>query len=639
MSLTLLPAPRQIYLEDGLYPIADIGLVRCGSRDRKSLLDTAKYLLSRLKNRFGLDWGLAEIGDQDGPQGDICLQLSPKKVPQEQGYYLVIGPGGIQINGHDEAGVFYGVCTLIQIMDQAGGKLPCLQIQDWPDFPVRGVMLDISRDKVPTMGTLFSLVELLASWKINQLQLYMEHTFAYPGHEQVWRDSSPMTGAEVQELDAFCLERHIELVPNQNSFGHMQRWLVHPRYAQLAEVMHGYDAPWGQEKGPFSLCAVDPGSLAFLNSLYDDLLPHFSSNKVNVGLDETFDLGQGRSKGKCEQMGRGQVYLDFLLQVYASIQQRKKTMMYWSDILLEYPELISSLPKDAIALEWGYETDHPFAGQCSRYQAAGIPFYVCPGTSSWSSIAGRSDNALGNLLQAAENGIKYGAGGYLITDWGDNGHWQPLPVSYFGFAAGAAFAWSLETNREIDMLQCLDLHAFHDRAGHMGKVAYDLGNIYQAAEIEWKNASVLFSILQRPMELLRAHPKIQRVNYEKVYDSIDRAVMPLSSTDLDLSIDPGLKPELYSVEFELAARLLRHACLRGMLAANGSNPGGNGRINGGVGDHQDSRLSLPELFQDLQEIITLYEDVWLLRNRAGGLADSAGRLKLVLKDYEGPSLG
>jgi hexosaminidase len=634
MSLTLLPAPRQINMKGGLYPIADIELVSLGSLDRKYLLNTAQSLLERVKERFGLEWELAGESDQDDSKGDICLQLSPQKVPQEQGYYLVIGPGGIQVHGHDEAGVFYGLCTLIQIMDQAEGRLPCLEIQDWPDFPARGVMLDISRDKVPTMGTLFSLVELLASWKINQLQLYMEHTFAYPGHEQVWQDASPLTGVEIQALDAFCLQRHIELVPNQNSFGHMQRWLVHARYAHLAEVLDGYDTPWGQEKGPFSLCAVDPASLTFLNSLYDELLPHFSSDKVNVGLDETFDLGQGRSKGQCELKGRGQVYLEFLLQVYTGIQQRKKMMMYWSDILLEYPELISSLPKDAIALEWGYEADHPFASQCARYQAADIPFYVCPGTSAWSSIAGRSDNALGNLLNAAENGIKYGAVGYLITDWGDNGHWQPLPVSYYGFAAGAAFAWSLETNREIDIIQCLNLHVFHDREGQIGKLAYDLGNIYQAADIEWKNASVLFSILQRPMGLLRAHPKIRRVNYERVYDSIQRAVLPLSSIDLDLSIEPGLQPELYCVEFELAARLLRHACLRGMLAVHDLYDDENGRVGGGVGDIQDSRLSLPELTQDLQEIITLYEEIWLLRNRPGGLTDSAGRLKLLLKDYQ-----
>ena len=54
-------------------------------------------------------------------------------------------------------------------------------------------MLDISRDKVPTMPTLFALVDRLAEWKINQLQLYIEHTFAYRGHEEVWRNADPMT--------------------------------------------------------------------------------------------------------------------------------------------------------------------------------------------------------------------------------------------------------------------------------------------------------------------------------------------------------------------------------------------------------------------------------------------------------------
>ena len=79
--------------------------------------------------------------------------------------------------------------------------LPVLKIQDQPNFARRGVMLDISRDKVPTLATTLALVELLASLKINELQLYMEHTFAYAGHEQVWQDASPFTGAEIEELD------------------------------------------------------------------------------------------------------------------------------------------------------------------------------------------------------------------------------------------------------------------------------------------------------------------------------------------------------------------------------------------------------------------------------------------------------
>src|SRR2546428_658255 len=78
------------------------------------------------------------------------------------------------------------------------GRIPCVDIVDWPDFPVRGAMLDISRDKVPRMKTLYRLVDWLASLKINQLQLYTEHTFAYSKHRVVWKDASPMTPQEIR---------------------------------------------------------------------------------------------------------------------------------------------------------------------------------------------------------------------------------------------------------------------------------------------------------------------------------------------------------------------------------------------------------------------------------------------------------
>ena len=67
-------------------------------------------------------------------------------------------------------------------------------------FEVRGYMLDVSRDKVPTMSTLRQIVDLLKVCNYNQLQLYMEHSFRYSGHEAVWRDASPLTPAEIREL-------------------------------------------------------------------------------------------------------------------------------------------------------------------------------------------------------------------------------------------------------------------------------------------------------------------------------------------------------------------------------------------------------------------------------------------------------
>ncbi len=86
-------------------------------------------------------------------------------------------------------------------------------------------MLDISRCKVPQMRTLFRMVEKMAAMKLNQLQLYTEHTFAFQNHPQVWKAASPMTAEEILELDAHCRKHFIELVPNFNSFGHWERWL------------------------------------------------------------------------------------------------------------------------------------------------------------------------------------------------------------------------------------------------------------------------------------------------------------------------------------------------------------------------------------------------------------------------------
>src|SRR5580698_406851 len=121
--------------------------------------------------------------------GTLPADTVPKRVGGDQsishpqGYRLSVTPTDITISASTPAGQFYGEATLSQLQQQFPRFLPCLEIEDYPDFPVRGVMLDISRDKVPTMQTLFDLVDLLAGWKINQLQLYTEHTFAYSQHK------------------------------------------------------------------------------------------------------------------------------------------------------------------------------------------------------------------------------------------------------------------------------------------------------------------------------------------------------------------------------------------------------------------------------------------------------------------------
>ena len=142
----------------------------------------------------------------------------------------------------------------------------------------------------------------------------------------------------------------------------------------------------------------------------------------------------------------GRVYLDYLLGIYDLVKHHRRTMHYWGDIIIQHPDLVPELPRDAVVLEWGYEADHPFEEHGAEFARSGMPFFVCPGTSSWNTIAGRTSNCLGNVRNATENGLRHGASGVLNTDWGDNGHTQYLPVRP-RVRRRAALPWCHETNR------------------------------------------------------------------------------------------------------------------------------------------------------------------------------------------------
>ncbi len=611
-TLVLLPRPRHIFPEAGVLSATKIRVVM-GNPHTHGMARIVSRLQEALQYQGGTSWRF-EAGDGKGTgPGVASLTLDPQEVAPPQGYRLVIGADSIRLAARDPAGLYYGVMTLIQIVRQVDGQFPRGIIEDAPDFPVRGVMLDISRDKVPTMETLFALVDRLAEWKINHLELYTEHTFAYSGHRDVWADASPMTGEEIRRLDEYCRERFVELVPNQNSFGHMTRWLKLPAYHGLAECPDGFDYPWGtRSTAPNSLNPSDPRSLKLMAGLYDELLPNFTSRKFNVGCDETWDLGQGKCRTLCQQQGKGRVYLDFLLKIYTLVKAHGRTMHFWGDIIIKHPDLVAELPKDVVVMEWGYEADHPFAEHGAKFAASGIPFYVCPGTSSWNSLAGRTDNCLGNLLNAAENGLKHGATGFLNTDWGDCGHLQYLPASYLGFAAGAAFSWCVETNRNQDWRAVLDVQVFQDPAGVMGGLAYDLGNAYLKSGHLMANASILFRILLMPDNELKLPETVTEATLTDTTGWIDGVMAPLSRATMKCP-----DASLVEAEFINAARMLQHACRRGVLFRCG-----------GLGQTENRRL----LEADLNLILGEHRSLWLARNRVGGLKDSVRDLEKQLLD-------
>jgi hypothetical protein len=430
-----------------------------------------------------------------------------------------------------------------------------------------------------------------------------------------------MTAEEIVDLDRYCADRYIELVPNQNSFGHFERWLKHDAYAMLAECPDGVELPWGDFlKHGWVLCPTDPRSIELLAGLYDEMLPNFASTQINVGCDETWELGKGRSRDECERKGAERVYLEFLSKIRKLAAQRGRTVQFWGDIILRRPELIGELPDGVIALDCGYEASKDFDDSGAKFAAGGVPYYVCPGTSTYLTLAGRTYLARPNLLSAAQNGLRHGAIGFLNTNWGEGGHLEPLPVSYFGLAYGAAVCWSVAANKDIEIEKALDAHVFLDEARVMGRFAAQLGALCHDGHVEGEGSEFYTFILHRPCDPI-SDGKIRNVGFDALdimEPRLDELAPMIESARLK-STDAALVAD----EYRLVVDLIRHALklTRARLTANCTVAELPAQTRGAM-------------LGEWNDIMDRHARLWMARSREGGLEDSFDRLVRLRDAYE-----
>jgi hypothetical protein len=527
-----------------------------------------------------------------------------------EGYSLTVSKNGVEIFFRETGGLRAASATLRQLLREHGRTLPCLHIRDWPDFPRRGVMLDISRGRVPKLETLLDLAKTLSDFKINELQLYTEHTFAYKKYRSVWQSWGALTVKEIQILDARCRELGIDLVPNQNSFGHLRYFLKHPKLQKTAEISEPYeDSSKEFIRRPTTLAPNHSGTIPFLRGLYDELLPNFSSRFFNVGCDETWDLGKGQSKKLCKAKGKGRVYLDFLKKIHQEVSSREKKMMFWGDIILKYPKLICELPKNVIALNWGYEAKHPFEKEAAQFAKAKVPFYVCPGTSTWQTLIGKHDNALANLRAAAKTGKKFGAIGFLNTDWGDGGHPQPLAASWPLFAAGAALAWNAKALDERQLVSVLSRDVFEDSTGKTAQAGFKLGFVHQKLGVHALNETPLGTVITAPKpedrELfcrngLKWFAKIPRNKILAALKEIhkQRAVLLRAKPNSDSG-------NILLRELDLAARMAEQSCKFILWQQSVA-----------AGEKSEAKALAKQGIRELQKLEKDFNAFWPLRNKA-----------------------
>ena len=518
-----------------------------------------------------------------------------------EGYRIRLGTSGpIALEAGDDAGFFYGMQTVLQLLRDPA-RVSCCRIDDAPSMKERGYMLDVSRDKIPTMETMRSLVKSLSLLRYNSLQLYMEHTFAFAAHERVWSGYTPFTPEEIMELDAFCRDHFIELVPNLNSFGHLQKWLMHEEYDLLAEVKGG------------NVLRPCRAAVDFMDRLYAEFLPNFTSRKVNIGCDETAQLGKGKSAALCRKRGVTQVYLDFLTKLADRAEKRGFSVEFWGDIILHQPDLISKLPKGITALEWGYEADHPFRRDTALFRKAGVDFLVCPGTSAWLSLLGRTSNMIGNISNAMQYGCRNHARGMLMTDWGDGGHHQYYPVSWPGIVMGGGASWNAVSKETAERIPAGVAFAFAPETDgvRLGEFLLEAGNVYEDYVQKTSNGTPFARAM---MFFPNARPEDFAWLKNITKSDAEKAIRHTKDLLACLRKKPFPHAPVVHAELENGLRmaLLGHALLL--------------RAAGGPFDQTWWR-------KETARAVDSHETLWLIRNRSGGLHHSSSVLR-KLADFD-----
>lgn len=402
----------------------------------------------------------ALVSDEDG---GVLLSVTCQEDALSERYTLSVETDAVSIAADGPRGVFYAVQTLKQLLRE-GTVLPCVTIEDEPDLCYRGLYQDVSRGRIPTLDTLMRLVDRLSEWKMNSLQLYVEHTHRFAEYAGINDDLGFYTDDDIRTLDRYCRERCVELIPSLSSFGHLYYLLQSKPYHHLCE-MEQYEPTvhnWHERLLHHTIDPSNPESLSLITSLIAQYEPLFSSKCFNICCDETFDLCKGRNAGG----DVASTYVGFVTKLAEFLRARGKTVMMWGDIVMQHPQAFETLPEDIVFLNWCY--DMSASGlNAERFREHSRPQIVCPSVHSHKRFMEKIEYSVPNIQKVARLGFENGAVGLLTTNWGDYGHVCFDETMLYGLAFSAAMSWNVYGTNPESFDKAVSSLLYRDESGEV----------------------------------------------------------------------------------------------------------------------------------------------------------------------------
>jgi hypothetical protein len=371
--------------------------------------------------------------------------------------------------------------------------------------------------------------------------------------------------------------------------------------------------------------------------MIDEFIPLFSSKKVNICADETFDLGKGKNKVAAEGNGVGRLYVDFLNQVISHVKSYDKQVMFWGDIILHHPELLCDIPKDVILLNWDYNPEVN-EENAKIFADSGFTQYLCPGVHGWTVFINHIRNGFRNIIRMASYANKYNAEGILNTNWGDCGHLSPLTASIIGMALGGGLSWNYkqEYNQKLDDFDefesAISRLEYGDMSETLVKIASQFGEI---SKINWNMIVFTYCEIKEYLSQSDKYFMLRDLNLKKcildmdfdkicgAYHQIDKFAEELHL--LSASVYSSRKFEIY--EIYVAAKGL---ALSQLLFANLAKYSFDAQTG-------DMVFTPSELAVKLEGWLAEFMTLWRYRNKESELfrvRDAFREICSILRQYE-----
>ncbi len=439
------------------------------------------------------------IETSNAAKADIVLKIDTALDLKAEGYTLSIDNEKITITGKDDAGLFYGLMSLSQLMEDAceqNANLPLTAITDFPELAYRAIHLDVKHHLEKT-EYYYTLIDKLARYKVNGIIAELEDKLKFERQPLV-ASADALSIEEWKAISEYATARNIDFSPLIQGLGHASFILKHPEYYALRD----------DPENDWAFNPLSPKTYDVQFDLYLDAMEATPNGRyLHVGGDEVHTTGRdsgmsalelqliwlGKVSEFAEKHNRIPIFWDDMPLKQADVydpmfrpdMSQKEVDSVWTENEHKLTAFLDRFPKNCIYMRWNYSSPEAIGNTKAMewFSNNGLKVMgATAGQTRWVLMPQEESN-MEAIRTFAVNSINSGTNGLLLTLWDDDSPHFELYMR--GIVAFSEYTWAGDKRSKEDIKSAYRHREF---SNELADPSYAFIDDLEKPVAFWKNA-------------------------------------------------------------------------------------------------------------------------------------------------------